>query len=348
MTDGQTLPVVEAIERFKRQLLARDARRSAEMAQAYGRIWVELQIQIEDIAEAIEESEDRERLMRRLRSLQRQVDSEIGRYAIYADQQLAVGVQDGIESAAQDARRIVAASYPALGDEIVRALWNKLPTDALEAAVGMLSGGSALRNRMTERLGPALAQSVGDKLLVGIAEGWNPRKTQAELRRTFGQGLEWSMNATRTATMYAYREGTRANYVANDRIVRAHRWLSAKDARVCMSCVVMDGTILPLSEPINDHYGGRCTSVPYVASYRELGIDIDGPYQEPMQTTREWFESQPEEVQRQMMGATAWEEWQAGKFDLRDYSVMQEDEVYGVMRQQASLKELLGEMERAV
>jgi len=48
-----------------------------------------------------------------------------------------------------------------------------------------------------------------------------------------------------------------------------------------------------------------------------------------------------------MMGDNAYEAWRGGKFDLRDYTVEYSDSVYGVMRRQATLKELLREIDSA-
>jgi len=255
-----------------------------------------------------------------------------------------VAKQEAVGAAAGDAANVVRAAYGPMGDAVIRTAWNRLPAEAVETAVGMLSGDSPLRTRMTATLGQATADAVRDKLLIGIAEGWNPRKIQNELRRTFGQGLEWSLTATRTAELYAYREATRANYQANSDVVKGWRWVATKDPRTCMSCIVMDGTVHPLSETLNDHHNGRCAASPVVASYRELGIDVDGPAQ-PHEPARSWFEGLPEATQRQMMGDNAYEAWRGGKFDLRDYTVEYSDSVYGVMRRQATLKELLREID---
>lgn len=335
-------PVVDAVMRYRDQLLARDARRAVEMASAYGRIWLDLQRQWADLQRAIEAGENKAYLATRIRDLQAQAEDAIRRYGAYADQQVALGVQDGITSAGSDAARIVQAAYPLGGDWIVQELWNRIPEEAVETMLGMLSSTSPLRTRMEDRLGKAVAEKVGDTLTQGVAQGWNPRKVQSVLRRTLGEGLEWSLSATRTATLWSYREATRAQYAANSDVVKGWVWCAKHDSRTCLSCLAMDGTVHPLSEPLADHHSGRCSAKPQTATYRELGIPIDElPDDRP--TGREWFEAQPEGVQREMMGERAWEEWRAGKFGLRDYSKPYQDEVYGEMLRQATLKELLGE-----
>jgi hypothetical protein len=336
-------PVADAALRFRAQLLARDARRVAEMVQAYGAVWSSINSRLVDLERALQEGESELALMRRLRELQAQVERELTSYGAYADQQLLAGVREGLGMSSAHAQGLVQEGYGPMGGAVIRTSWNRLPVEALETLVGMLSDTSPLRHRMEERLGAAVAQSVGETLVTGLAQGWGPRRTQQVLRSVLGQGLEWSLSATRTATIRAYREGMRANYAANSALVKAWRWTAAFSARTCMSCIAQDGRVYPLNEPLRDHHNGRCTATPVLATYRELGIPMDGPEQ-TRPTAREWFEGLPEAEQRKMMGDAAWEEWRRGKFALADYSRPYQDEVYGEMFRQAALKELLAKV----
>jgi len=333
-------PVADAALQFRAQLLARDARRLAEMSRVYGTIWEGLRNSIADLERAMEAGEPERSIMQRLRDLQAQVERELTSYGAYADQQVLAGVQDAYGLAGRHAQSIVQAGYGPMGDAVIRSAWSRLPVEAIETMVGMLSDTSPLRHRMEERLGEAVAERVGAKLIEGIALGWGPRKTQTELRRTLGQGLEWSLTATRTATNWAYREGTRANYAANERIVKGWRWTAALQERTCMSCIAADGSVFPLDTPLKDHHNGRCTATPVLASYRELGIPMDGPDQTRPEG-QQWFRNQPEAVQRAMMGETAYEEWRAGKFGVEDYITHYNDPVYGEMWREKTLKELV-------
>jgi hypothetical protein len=328
--------------RFKAALLRREATRSADLARAYGLIWRGLQGQIRDLIGAVEAGERSGDVLARARALSRQVEDEVGHYAAYADQSLLLGMEDAIELGARYARGTVRAGYPVLGDELIRELWNQLPAEAIETILGMTAPGSPLRGRMSDLLGEAVADAVRDSLAESVALGRGPREIQALLRARFGQGLEWSLTSTRTATQWAYREAQRASYAANPRMVKdRYRWTATKDARTCLSCIARDGELVPLDNPLQDHYNGRCQMVPVLATYRELGIPLDEPDRE-IPTARSWFEAQPAAVQRQMMGAAAWEEWRAGKFDLRDYPKASDDPVYGRMFAQRPLRELLG------
>ena len=56
-----------------------------------------------------------------------------------------------------------------------------------------------------------------------------------------------------------------------------------------------------------------------------------------------WFDQQPETTQKKMMGKGMHEAYKAGRFEFPKLSVQKPEEVYGTMRFQATLKELIGD-----
>ena len=54
-----------------------------------------------------------------------------------------------------------------------------------------------------------------------------------------------------------------------------------------------------------------------------------------------WFMSLGEAQQKAMMGPGKYEAWKEGKFDLSDLTSVYNDEVYGEMRRETTLKELV-------
>jgi hypothetical protein len=56
----------------------------------------------------------------------------------------------------------------------------------------------------------------------------------------------------------------------------------------------------------------------------------------------EWFGKQSEAAQRAMLGPGKYAAWRNGKFGLEQLSAIREDNVYGPMRVEQSLKELIG------
>ena len=343
MTDSLPAPIIQAITRARALLLRRDMESATRLVQTYGQIWVRLQQQLKTVDDAIAAGRDQQYLKDRVLALARQVEDEVARYAIYADQEVANQVRTSIGQGLGDAVNAVQARLWPHGGAVIQARWHHLPADAVETMLGMTGPSSPLYARMTERLGASVADGVRQGLTEGIALGYNPVKIQNRLRQTLGQGLTWSLSATRTAQLWAYREATRAGYLANSDIVSSWVWSAALDGRCCLSCWAKHGTVHPLSEPLNDHWCGRCAAIPNTRSWAELGfegIPETGAEIEPGETV---FAGLDEQTQRQLMGESMWKAWKDDAFQFSDLSTPYQDDVYGEMWTEASLKGILGE-----
>jgi hypothetical protein len=333
--------LVNATIQYRQKLLDEDAIVSRDMVRAYGRIYEDLQIELDGLYRDIEAGRPVDYLYTRIHQIQQSVETRIKEYAAFADEQVMKSINTGTLLGSQHAVELVKSSYPIMGDEIVRELWNQVPTGAVESMLGMLSPGSPLRHRMQDRLGEAVAESGGEHLVKGVAMGLGPAEMHRLMRASLGQGLDWSLTQTRTAALWAYREAERAEYIANPELVKGWTWNATRDLRTCMSCIALDGSFHQVTEPLCDHYAGRCVPLPALKTYEELGIPIGQPTVPLRDTGMEWFSKLSPEDQRKMMGAQAWEEWQSKKFSLKDYATMTHDGVYGDMFVQRSLKHLL-------
>ena len=107
-----------------------------------------------------------------------------------------------------------------------------------------------------------------------------------------------------------------------------------------MSCVAQHGKEFNYDETLNDHHNGRCVPVPKTISYRDLGLDLPDPVA-PFETGEQWFNHQPEAIQRQMMGVGKYEAWRDNKFDFADLSSKYDDAVYGELLRETTLKGLV-------
>ena len=107
-----------------------------------------------------------------------------------------------------------------------------------------------------------------------------------------------------------------------------------------MSCVALHGSVHPVTETLNDHHNGRCAMIPNTVTYRDLGLHVDTPELE-IESGRDWFKEQPAAMQQQMMGQGMWDAWQGNQFAFDKLSQPYSDKVYGVMRRQATLGEVL-------
>ena len=343
--------IVRAMEKYRRALLQRERAAATRLVNAYGDIYKRLLPRIDALGAELDAMRARDedvpqwkvdRLVRQ-RQLRDQIEQEIARFAAVAENTINEGARQAIDAASADAKAMVQAALPGILPEIDAAImgtWNRLPREAVETLLGFLSEDAPLTQMMRNEYPPEVAKSFAQKMVEGLALGKNPRVVA---RQALGVGLTWALRTARTAHVYAYREAARANYVANSHVVTGWIWRSAREpGRTCMSCIAMDGTVHGLDETLNDHDNGRCFPEPMTVSYRDLGIDVDVPTP-TVESGQEWFEKQSEATQREMLGAAKYRAWKAGAITLDDMTAMSEHPVWGEIRSEASLKEILGD-----
>ena len=184
-----------------------------------------------------------------------------------------------------------------------------ITADAAQVLIDYLDPEGELAGRI-ELWAPNAVDKVIQSLIEGINLGRNPRVIAGDMRKAFGVGLTDALRTARTAQIYAYREATRLNYIANSDIVKGWIWFAELgDDRTCMSCRAMHGTVHPLTEVLNDHYCGRCSELPYIE-----GVDYG------LENGEEHFNGLPESTQIELMGRGRWEAYKAGKFQFSQLS----------------------------
>lgn len=336
-------PVIAAAQQFRQRLLNQEAQATTRLISAYGNIYARMGDQIAELetyisATAGGDLADRQRL-RVLRSLRAQIEDEVNRFAIFADQEIVLATRQAIQSAISDSRQVAGAYFTSRqAQQAFAAAWDVLPTDAVEAMVGFLADDSPLRTRLVGSLGQAVADSVERNLIDAIGLGFNPRRTAEIIRSEMGVGLTWALNTARTAQLYAYREATRASYMANSDVVDGWYWFATLGSnRTCMSCINQHGRRYPTDATLTDHHQGRCVPIPIVPLAGRLGIPMPEP-----QPGEEWFNEQPRRTQVELMGPAMYDAWRARKFAFGDLSQPYQDPVYGEMLREASLVGLLG------
>lgn len=340
-------PVIDAAEAFRAQLLRQERAAAMRMVREYGRIYTNLQGQIDalllEIAAMPEASPAQVAKLTRFKALSAQIESEMTRFGAWADTELGAQAQQAIASGLTHAEQLTLAGMPEELRPAVATIWNRLSAEAVETLMGFLSPGSALHDALVSQLGPTVAQGVSDALLEGLALGYNPRKVAEIIRQTLGQALTWALRTARTSMLWAYRESTRAGYIANSNIVTGWIWHAELGPRTCMACIAQHGTLHPLSEPLNDHHNGRCAMVPVTKSWADLGF-VGIPERPPTQTGRDWFASlSPAQQQSYMPSQAMWNAWQQGAIGWDDLVSSHTDPVYGEMLLLPSLKQILGE-----
>lgn len=334
-------------EQFRAALLRGERASATRLVRSYGAVWQRLQDQIAlldaEIAAKVElRGTWKADKSAQLKRLQRQIEDELNRYAAVIEDEVDTGTRQAIAMAQQHAKALTEASLPGVQalDARIMTMWQSLNPEAVSSMLAFLAPDSPLRTGLRERFGPEVAQSVTDKLAEGIALGYGPRKTATIIRKQMGTALDSALRLSRTAQLNAYRESTRAAYIANKDIVPKWRWTCARNGRTCMSCIAMDGTLHSYDEPMHDHWNGRCAMVPVPIDYADLGLDVPRTDRPKWQTGEEWFAEQPVAVQRQMMGSGKYQAWKDGQFTLTDLSTETTDPVWGTMRVETPLKDL--------
>jgi SPP1 gp7 family putative phage head morphogenesis protein len=170
-------------------------------------------------------------------------------------------------------------------------------------------------------------------IIDGVGSGYNPRKIADAIEGAFGGGLTDALRNTRTVQLWSYRESARANYQASG-VVDGWIWWAELDADTCEACVAEHGSIHDLDEQLDGHYNCRCAPIPFIEGVTpEVG------------TGEDYFNGLSEDEQKSMLGPGKYDAFKAGKFEFSQLAKQVPNEIYGTMRQAASLKDLVGEGE---
>lgn len=317
--------IFDIVEKHSRQLIKLDQKTLEKIIRAYGAIYERMMPYIRNVEYLIQARygltvaqlvKTQEYI-----SLIRFINEQIGDFSAYMRVELDSVKITAAEMAISHVNEFF--SYYGLRSAI-------LASSAIDVLTEYLSPDGVLMQRIA-LWSPHAADSVSNAIIEGLRLGRNPRVIAADIRRSFGVGLTDALRTTRTVQMWSYRESTRANYIANADIVKGWIWFAnLGDDRTCMSCIAMHGTVHPLSEPLNDHHNGRCTMLPLIE-----GINyID-------QLGEEWFNAQSEERRIKLMGKERYRAYKDGKFTFDRLSSIYNDEVFGEMRVETSLKGLL-------
>ena len=329
-----------------------EAESAERMARIYARVFVNLNDELrrlaDDLAGLDEISLGRAMRLARTRRILEQIGDEVARFGGVVEGEI-VNIQgQALQLGIDDAIDLMEASLPPLPEDTGPALvrsFTRLHTDAVETAAGLLGDDSPLIARLRVGFGPYVTEQVAEHLTDGIAVGMNPRRIARLLNRNvqggLGRGLTSVLTTIRTAQVKSYQLSNHITYAANENIVPEWVWhAQLRDDRTCMSCISKHGSVHPITEQLNDHHNGRCAPVPKAISYAALGINLPDRREE-IETGESWFRRQTEARQRELMKPGKFTAWQNGEFEFSELSKPYDDEVYGELLREATLKELL-------
>ena len=336
MTDNPNQKsVLELAKRLRADLLKRDADAVARIIAAYRGVYKSLQGEIDALVLVIEKNAYTKAELIRLsqyRNLVREMNKELGRFGSFLATEIRTNTDDLLALGLQDGRKLISASFQdATGRLVTEAAFKTVSQDALKNIIAFLDKDGPLFARLGNLPGMT-AEKTAQLIINGVAMGKNPKAIAYDIQTGLGGGLSDAMRMMRTAQLYSYREANRASYVANSDIVKGWIWYAELDGETCGACISQHGTFHENDEYLDDHHNGRCSMIP-VTFAGDPGI----------QSGEAWFKEQDEQTQKGIMGAGKFDAWKEGKFEFGQLSTTHTDEVYGDMRSETPLKDLISE-----
>ncbi len=330
---GSPSEAQKATEQF-RNLLDREATaQSREMVRNYAPVYQRLQKDTNDLVRIAQSRGLKPwQVMRmdRMKDLESQYLRNVDRWAKASGETITQAQRNAVGLSRRSAKAVVTAGLPdGVNMNNLARLgigWNELPEDAFANFVGISQDGAPV-GRLLAGLGPDSAPKIRGAIGTGIALGKGPRQTAQLVRKEAGLPLSKALLITRTETTRAFREATRLQYGSNSQVVKGYKRLAARSDRTCPACIALDGERYELDEPLNEHPNGRCSMVPDVLDYADLGLDIPRVPEPP--NARDWLAQQPELVQRNILGDTRFRAYEAGELDLGDLVEIKTSPVWG-------------------
>ncbi len=318
---------------YRAAVLRKDAAALSRLISAYGAMWkriekdVQLLIKEMELIEAAGGVISKGKITRlaQYKDLLDGVERELGQYGHYMTTQLSQDARTLMGQANHDVSSFLRTM--GYGGKVAT-----LRTDVIETLLGFLDPkGPLMRYWIENKGGQDTAKRIAQTILTSVGKGKNPRVLAKLIQADMGDNLTSALKTARTVQLTAYREATRANYKANG--IEKWQWYAQLDGDTCAACVSMHGEVFDTETPAEGHYNCRCVMLPVT-----IFSDPD-----KMQKGEDWFKEQDEATQQKIMGKSKLEAWQNGAFKFGDLSRETEDPVFGYMRTETSLADLIGQ-----
>ena len=338
----------EAVETFNKRLDAVQAREVNALASAYAPVNSAARKNAAALAKVAKAKDLKPWQVMRLgmmKDLEKQVAGEMKQFTDIATAQITQGQAAAVVLSQEMTEAAMAAGLPPgiTPNMLARqgVTWSRLPREAFANFVGISADGAPL-GKLLEPLGPDTVRAVREGVGEGIALGYSPRKTADLVSLKSGMGLTRALAISRTETLRAHREASRLQYAANPDLIKGYRRMAAKDDRVCMACIVLDGNLYGNDQALDAHVNCRCAIVPEMVTYGDLGMTIPEPPKP--EGALGWFNSQSPAVQKKMMGAGKYKAFNAGAIDYFDFVKKTRHPVWGTTAVVTPIKEIVTDM----
>jgi hypothetical protein len=309
--------------RQRNQIGAVDEANLQSIARAYGMMNDRLKGDVDALMLAIQDLDNPTgaeiKRLPQYKRLTRRMNDELDRFESYLEVAIGAAALAAIGMGLAHSAELVklAGTFTSLDSGAITPLLNYLRQDGpLYARLKLITTGTLDR--------------VIEQIISGVGQGFNPQKIARLIQDAFGGGLTDALRNMRTVQLWSYRDSAKANYTAAG--ITQWQWWAELDDVCCMSCVSQHGSIHDMSETLDDHYNGRCAMLPYIEGLSPTE-----------QTGQAWFDSLSEQEQRKLMGPGKLEAYKAGQFTFDKLSKQVDNDVYGTMRTEAPLIDLIGQ-----
>lgn len=338
--------IYQIARQFRSEVLSREGVTASALIEAYGTAWEAIQARLDALTEQLQQQRKSGKAVpvtwlytqERLQTLQRQVETEIARFARYAEGTITSSQAAAVAAGQEHARQLVIAGLTSPEHGGVTLSWNMVPHHALQQLVGTLGDGSPLRALLDQLPGSASA-AVKKALIAGVATGQGPRQIARQIRHALGGDLTRALTISRTEVLRSYRSASIESYRANSDVVQGWQWMATLSERTCAACIAMHGSYHRNDEEFASHICCRCTPIPVTVSWADLGISGIPETRPTLESGDEWFTLQSDEVQQKILGPGKWDAYHEGRITLPDLVGYKDDPQWGPGRFERSLQD---------
>ncbi len=280
------------------------------------------------------------RRQERFQSLLDDIERETWAYGREVSEMIAEGQRGSVSAVSSHQWNLVEATLlpaPQQAIATIESQFARFDARAVAKYVGWASDGSPLADLLTE-ISRTTRMKASDTLLSGITRGQNPRQVAYALQKVTDVPLSRALTISRTEVLRSYRLATTESLVENQELVNGWTWKASLDDRTCSACWFMDGTDHAASDLMDAHINCRCTQLPLVKPWKDLGFDI--PDRRPLRIPgAQQFENLPDATKRKILGPGKYDAYKSGDVTLKDLAQHDHDPRWGGQWRERSLKE---------
>lgn len=319
----------EHLKKHRQKIIDREEKTFREMLSAYAEIEKELKKSFDELQKKIEEAQANGETIspswffreKRLKNLLAQTSEQIIKFGGTATRIVEREQRAAIQIAVSQAREIFdfqIADNPDTAD-LAENFAGSFNPRTVENAVGLMGDGSPLASYFEEQLAPLVAERIKSEVIKASAVGTDFKTISKRLQETGGITKHRALSVARTEVNRVRRETTRQIYQENSDIIEGWEWVASKSSRTCPLCLAMDGRIFPLDEPFPQHVNCRCTMISI----------LKGLKRRPRTIGKDWFESQSDAAQEEILGKEAFAAYKQNDLTLDDFVAFRNDKRFG-------------------